>query len=362
MPLVLRKPKSDVARELEDRVRLGEYMLAAHKNDDRALGREAGPWDAFNKDLLPTLFHGDDACHEYKRAGAAAVLSSSRRRIRVVTQKRIDSLKALLARLELAIASNEAEPYPGATTVAAVQPPLDDETARILLRLYEMYQTSRFQYENTGGVYEHKLANSLDYPLDEGRSPVRFLSACRRLEAAGLVVRRLRSEDFPENGIWPTETGLHLSETLRAQDKAIGEISSSPIQTARDPANVVGAPATPLEPPRDATIGWLSKNVPVKQLWAFALFIVSVIAAAFSAGQWWESTGRLLVSSRSEQQKSGPNSPVNVATPKPQLQTAAGASAVVTGSSAPVVSPVKASVPQRDGALHVGDGLVERHE
>ena len=79
------------------------------------------------------------------------------------------------------------------------------------------YKSDAYRDDETGGIYEHKLANRLGYELiGKDRSPPDFVEACRALEAQGLVRRTRRKEDFPEMGIWPTISGLDRAEYLEA--------------------------------------------------------------------------------------------------------------------------------------------------
>lgn len=79
------------------------------------------------------------------------------------------------------------------------------------------HASEAYRDEDTGGIYEHKLAQRLGYSLVSGdRSPPEFIEACRALEAQGLVRRIKRKPDFPEPGIWPTLAGLDRAEYLKA--------------------------------------------------------------------------------------------------------------------------------------------------
>jgi hypothetical protein len=83
---------------------------------------------------------------------------------------------------------------------------------------YESGHTSEaYRDEDSGGIYEHKLADRLGFKLASGdRSPPEFIEACRALEAQGHVRRTKRKADFPEMGIWPTLSGLDRAEYLEA--------------------------------------------------------------------------------------------------------------------------------------------------
>jgi len=93
---------------------------------------------------------------------------------------------------------------------------------KILISLVDFYYESGHQSENyrndeSGGIYEHKLAHKLGYELNqESRTPPEFIEACRMLEANGFVRRRKRRDDFPELGIWPTIKGLDRVEYLKS--------------------------------------------------------------------------------------------------------------------------------------------------
>jgi hypothetical protein len=98
---------------------------------------------------------------------------------------------------------------------------LREHEERILQGLASFYYqgghtSEAYRDDDTGGVYEHKLAHRLGYKLAGDRSPAEFIEACRALESQGFVRRTKRSPDFPEMGIWPTLAGLDRAEYLEA--------------------------------------------------------------------------------------------------------------------------------------------------
>jgi len=95
----------------------------------------------------------------------------------------------------------------------------EDKILRGLVSFYygPGHTSEAYRDEETGGIYEHKLADRLGYKLAVGdRSPPEFIEACRALEAQGYVRRTRRKPDFPEMGIWPTVSGLDRAEYLEA--------------------------------------------------------------------------------------------------------------------------------------------------
>lgn len=95
----------------------------------------------------------------------------------------------------------------------------EEKILRGLVAFYDEsgHKSDTYRDDETGGIYEHKLANQLDYKLVEGdRSPPEFVEACRALEAQGYVRRTRRKQDFPELGIWPTIAGLDRTDYLES--------------------------------------------------------------------------------------------------------------------------------------------------
>ena len=62
--------------------------------------------------------------------------------------------------------------------------------------------------DETGGIYEHKLASLMGIEVENGTLPVAFLEATAHLERRGLVRRNFRRPDFPIRGIRPTKKGV----------------------------------------------------------------------------------------------------------------------------------------------------------
>lgn len=98
---------------------------------------------------------------------------------------------------------------------------LREHEERILRGLVKFYYEQghaldAYRDDDTGGIYEHKLAKRLGYPVNDMRSPPEFLEACRALEAQGYVRRTKRKRDIPELGIWPTLQGLDHAAYLDA--------------------------------------------------------------------------------------------------------------------------------------------------
>lgn len=84
---------------------------------------------------------------------------------------------------------------------------------RLLAELVDFHlqhgiRSDNYLDEETGGIYEHKLANRLGIEVSNASLPVEFLDAAPELERKGLVRRNLRRPDFPVQGIRPTEKGV----------------------------------------------------------------------------------------------------------------------------------------------------------
>ena len=97
---------------------------------------------------------------------------------------------------------------------------------RILKGLVGFYYESghrQFEYtdEQSGGLYEAKLAQKLGYELEEqlgvkDRPPAHFVEACRVLAVQGYVKRRGNFGLGVSFNIWPTPAGLDRVEYLES--------------------------------------------------------------------------------------------------------------------------------------------------
>jgi TIR domain len=84
----------------------------------------------------------------------------------------------------------------------------------------------------TGGIYEHKLANMLGYPLTQAsQPPAEFIAAAKILEEQGYVRRLRRNPNIETMGIWPTPKGLEEVECLSSKLTLL-RVLGAPIPTA----------------------------------------------------------------------------------------------------------------------------------
>ena len=87
---------------------------------------------------------------------------------------------------------------------------------RLLIELVEFHdqqgaQSDSYLDEETGGIYEHKLASLMGMELENGTPPIVFLEAAAHLERKRLVRRNLRRPDYPIKGIRPTDKGINTA-------------------------------------------------------------------------------------------------------------------------------------------------------
>jgi hypothetical protein len=99
---------------------------------------------------------------------------------------------------------------------------LEADRNKILLGLVKFYyesgyKSSAYMDPETGGIYEHKLANILGYRLiQDDQPPPEFVAATKLLEEQGCVRRMRRNPNVAMMGVWPTSKGLEEIEKLRA--------------------------------------------------------------------------------------------------------------------------------------------------
>jgi hypothetical protein len=99
---------------------------------------------------------------------------------------------------------------------------LEADRNKILLGLVKFYYesgytSSAYMDPETGGIYEHKLANILGYRLtQDNQPPPEFVAATKLLEEQGCVRRMRRNPNITTMGVWPTSKGLEEIENLRA--------------------------------------------------------------------------------------------------------------------------------------------------
>ncbi len=86
--------------------------------------------------------------------------------------------------------------------------------------------------EETGGIYEHKLANRMGIEVNNASLPVEFLDAAADLERKGLVRRNRRRPDFPVQGIRPTEEGIRAGKRWITILRISRKFSSAQIRVA----------------------------------------------------------------------------------------------------------------------------------
>ena len=108
---------------------------------------------------------------------------------------------------------------------------------KILLGLVDFYYEVGYTQDaycdpNTGGIYEHKLANRLGYKLVNSKPPHEFIEAAKILESRGFVRRNFRKQDFDVMGIWTTPAGLDRAEYLEMPKyrKAIYQLKDNWVQ------------------------------------------------------------------------------------------------------------------------------------
>ena len=98
---------------------------------------------------------------------------------------------------------------------------LEADRNKILLGLVNFYfeqgyKSSAYMDSETGGIYEHKLANMLGYRLtQDDQPPPEFVAATKMLEEQGCVRRIRRNPNVATMGVWPTSKGLQEIENLR---------------------------------------------------------------------------------------------------------------------------------------------------
>ena len=84
----------------------------------------------------------------------------------------------------------------------------------------------------TGGIYEHKLATMLGYPLtQDSQPPAEFIAAAKMLEEQGYVHRLRRNPNIETMGIFPTPKGLEEVECLSPKLTLLRALGA-PIPTA----------------------------------------------------------------------------------------------------------------------------------
>jgi hypothetical protein len=124
---------------------------------------------------------------------------------------------------------------------------LDAHRKKILLGLVDFYYergytSSPYMDSETGGIYENKLADILDYSVtQDNQAPPEFIAAAGILEEQGYVRRLRRNPDVAIMGIWPTYKGLEEEKYLRSKwyKKVLYKIQASRVAAASSGITVI---------------------------------------------------------------------------------------------------------------------------